>query len=101
MHGKGENIVIAGEDRGGPIALVYVAIDNGSPAYQTLAPQHANCDRNIIQDAESFATFGKSMMGSASQVATNPILQRGIRRCDRSTHSKKRPAHERFRPGQT
>ena len=100
MNRAGEQLRIAGEDGGGAVALMHVAIKNQHPLYQPAGAQRPGGDRQIIKNAEAGAEVIVGVVGAAGQVAGNAVLQRQLGG-EQSAHGRDAGAPDQvFTPGQ-
>src|SRR6202044_1367386 len=75
-RGRGQRVAgraLGGENRGGAVALVDVAIDCHGRADFAVALQAADGHGYIVDHAETFAVAGKSVMESATDVDGDPV----------------------------
>lgn len=77
VDGEGVDAVVAGQDGGGAVALMHVAIDHQHPADAALGLQGAGGDGGVVEDAEAFPPVPVGMVGAARQVGGDAIGQGG------------------------
>src|SRR2546422_556842 len=66
---EGEDSRLVAKDRGGSIALMHVAVDDGGAADRAVAQQHRGRDRYVVEDAVRLAAIAKRVMCAAGQVS--------------------------------
>jgi len=84
MDGERENVLPLFEDRGRPVALVDVAVDDHHPADPALPLELLNGDRRVVEKAESLAVVGESMMESSAEMDAKPVVERPLGRQNRA-----------------
>ena len=77
---EGEDRRLVLEDRRRAVALMDVEIDHQRALDQPLAPQHADRDGHIVEEAEARAVIGEGMVAATGGVAGQPVLQREVGR---------------------
>ena len=73
---QGEDVGAAGEDAGGAVALVDVAVDDEHAGDEALVEQRLGGDGDVVEDAEAGAAVGAGVVRAAGHVAGEPVLER-------------------------
>jgi hypothetical protein len=98
---EGEHRLVAGEDRGGAVALVHVAIDDRDPLQARFALHGAGGDRGVVEDAEALAPVAEGMVRAAGEIRRPPPRQRLARRGQGRAARSPRSLHHALRPGKS
>jgi len=75
VDGQGKDIVAAGQQRGGAVALMDVEIDDQDPARIALRQQPVGGNCQIVEHAIAGARLGQRMMATAGAVRGIAMLQ--------------------------
>jgi hypothetical protein len=76
MHREREHVGIVPKDRGRAVAVVYVQVHDGRPPHDALVLQHANRDRDVIDQAEAFAMVREGVVKATAQMGRDVSVQR-------------------------
>ena len=75
VDGEREHRLVAGEDRGGAVAVVDVAIHHHGAADRAVALQAADRHGDIVDGAESLAVAGEGVVKAAADVEADAVLR--------------------------
>jgi hypothetical protein len=76
MDAEGEALWPVGQDGGGAVALVHVAVDDRHPLDPALGAHGQGGDGGVVEDTEAFAPVAEGVVGAAGQVGGAAVLQR-------------------------
>ena len=80
---------------------MHVEVNDCRAPDQTVAPQRADGDGHVVQDAEALSVVGKGVVSAAREVRADAVSERRARGVNRPRSREQRAAHERLRPGQS
>ena len=80
MNAVGENALVSGEDGVIGVPLMCIGINYCDTPFRLRGLQVADGNGHIIKHAIALAAFGERVVGAASQVAREPLRQRGVHR---------------------
>ena len=73
---EGQDVGAAGEDAGGAVALVDVAVDDQDAGDAALVDERLGGDGDVVEDAEAGAAVGPGVVRAAGHVAGEAVLER-------------------------
>src|SRR5690606_34094305 len=76
VYRESEDTVIAGKDRSGTIALMYIGIDDQDTPGEALVLHDPRRDGYVVEHAETFSVIGVCVVRSTGQVCCQPVSQR-------------------------
>ena len=101
VHREGEDVGIAGEDRGGAVALVHIEVDHGGPPDPSFVLQGTNGDRMVVEGAVALAVIGESMVRPTGEISRRTVFQRGEGGSERPARRGSRTQDQLRAPGES
>jgi hypothetical protein len=83
VHRKREYVGVVTKNCRRAVPLVDVRIENDGTRDSLLVDQPANCDRDIVEDAVTFAVIGVCVVRAAGEVDCKAVVERGARSAHR------------------
>jgi hypothetical protein len=91
---------IAGEDGGGAVPLMDIAIHDEDTVGHPRGLQGSSRDGRVVEHTETFPVIRKGVVGATGEVQRDPVAQCGAARCDRGTGGAPRALHQFGRLGE-